>query len=103
MTAEPDPSVPTGNDAGSGAGAPPPPTAPGSPSRPAERGGMIVGAILVVLGLLFLAQRVFDFDLGQYGWPLFVIVPGVLVFLFSFAAPPREGQGLAVAGAITTV
>lgn len=64
---------------------------------------MILGAILVVLGLLFLTERVLDFDLGQYGWPLFVIVPGVLVFLFSFAAPPREGQGLAVAGAITTV
>jgi hypothetical protein len=64
---------------------------------------MILGAILVVLGLLFLAERVVGFDVGQYGWPLFVIVPGVLLFLSSFAAPPREGQGLAVAGAITTV
>ena len=63
---------------------------------------MIFGAILIVLGLLFLAERVLDFDLGQYGWPLFVIVPGVLLFVFSFLAPPREGVGLAVAGAVTT-
>jgi hypothetical protein len=57
----------------------------------------------VLLGLLFLAQRLFDFDLGQYGWPLFVIVPGVLIFLGSLAAPPREGEGLAIAGGITTM
>lgn len=100
MTSEPDPSAPAGNGSGSGATTPPP--APAGESRAAERGGIILGAILVVLGLLFLAQRVLDVDLGQYGWPLFVIVPGVLLFLFSFSAPPREGSGLAVAGAITT-
>ncbi|HET9344998.1 MAG TPA: hypothetical protein VFO05_04780 [Candidatus Limnocylindrales bacterium] len=100
MTSEPDPSAPAGNGSGSGATTLPP--APAGESRAAERGGIILGAILVVLGLLFLAQRVLDVDLGQYGWPLFVIVPGVLLFLFSFSAPPREGSGLAVAGAITT-
>jgi len=64
---------------------------------------MILGAVLILLGLLFLAERVLDFDLGQYGWPLFVIVPGVLLFMAAFAAPPREGVGLAIGGAITVV
>ena len=62
----------------------------------------MVGAILIVLGLLFLAEQVLDIDLGRYGWPLFVIVPGVLLFVAGLAAPPREGSGLAVAGSITT-
>jgi hypothetical protein len=103
MTSEPDPQTPGGDGAGSGPAptwSPPPSQPSGSP--PVNRGGMIIGAILVVLGLLFLAERVVGFDLGEYGWPLFIIVPGVLVFLSSFAAPPREGSGLAVAGAITT-
>lgn len=56
-----------------------------------------------MFGVLFLAERLFDIDLGHYGWPLFVIVPGVLLFLASLAAPPRQGVGLAVAGAITIV
>jgi hypothetical protein len=105
MTSEPDPSAPTGSGSGSRASTPPPPVPPATAgeSRSAERGGMILGAILVVLGLLFLAERVLNVDLGQYGWPLFIIVPGILLFLFSFAAPPRGGSGFAIAGAITTV
>jgi hypothetical protein len=64
---------------------------------------MIVGTVLILLGVLFLAERLFNVDLGRYGWPLFVIVPGVLLFLSSVVAPAREGVGLAVAGAITTI
>ena len=119
MTTEPDPAAPTGSGSGSEPAAdassppssapppsspsPPPPwSAPGGPAR-TNRVGIIVGAILIVVGLLFLAERLFDIDLGHYGWPLFVILPGVLLFLVSLVAPPREGVGLAVAGAITTV
>ncbi len=54
-------------------------------------------------GLLFLADRLVGFDLGADGWPLFVIVPGVLLFAWGVTMPGREGVGLAVAGEITTV
>jgi hypothetical protein len=104
MTSQPDP--PNSDGAGSGMDSgpmwAPPPSSP-SGSRQFNRGGMVAGAILVVIGLLFLLERVVGFDLGEYGWPLFIIVPGVLIFLSSFAAPPREGSGIAVAGSITTV
>ena len=119
MTTEPDPAAPTGSGSGSERAAdaspspssPPPPSSPSSSppwsapggSSQANRPGIIVGAILIVVGLLFLAERLFDIDLGHYGWPLFVILPGVLLFLASLVAPPREGVGLAVAGAITSV
>ena len=53
---------------------------------PAERrGGVILGIILIALGGFFLADRVVGFDLGRYGWPLFVIVPGVLLFVAALA------------------
>jgi hypothetical protein len=61
---------------------------------------VILGIVLILLGLLFLAERLFDINLGRYGWPLFIVVPGVLLFLASLAAPAREGAGLATAGGI---
>ncbi len=84
---------------------PPPPNAPGPASSGArqDRGGIIFGGILIVLGVLFLAERAFGVQFGRFGWPLFVIVPGVLLMAASLAAGGREGSGLAVAGAITTV
>src|SRR5580765_6794564 len=71
---------------------------------PAERrGGVILGIILIALGGFFLAERVVGFDLGHYGWPFFVIVPGVLLFAAALAtADVRAGTGLATAGGITT-
>jgi len=90
-------------------GSPPPsaplPNAPSSASPDArqDRGGLIFGGILIVLGVLFLAERTFGVQFGRFGWPLFVIVPGVLLMAASLAAGGREGSGLAVAGAITTV
>lgn len=59
--------------------------------------------MLIGLGGLFLVQRAFGLDFERYGWPLFVIVPGVLLLAASVAAPVREGTGLAVAGGITTM
>lgn len=67
-----------------------------------NRGGLILGAVLILLGLLLLAEQYFDFDLGRYGWPLFVIVPGLALVAVGLAAPVREGAGVTVAGTITT-
>jgi hypothetical protein len=130
MTTEPDPAAPQGSPSGSdepsGADAAPPPvgpepaapppTAPPAPApyRPwtpppssgppsSNRGAMIFGVILILLGALFLAERVLDINLGRYGWPLFILVPGVLLFLAALAAPAREGAGLATAAGIVTM
>jgi hypothetical protein len=72
---------------------------------PAERrGGVILGIILIALGGFFLADRVVGIDLGHYGWPLFIIVPGLLLFVAALAtADVRAGTGLATAGGITTM
>ena len=68
-----------------------------------RRGGVVVGLVLIVIGGLFLAERQFGFQVGRFGWPLFVIVPGILLLAGSLAADVREGSGLAVAGGITTM
>jgi hypothetical protein len=99
---EPEPNEPGSNDA---SGSPPPPSDASSPPAAAgqDRGGLIFGGILIALGVLFLAERAFGIQLGRFGWPLFVIVPGVLLMAASLAVGGREGSGLAVGGAITTV
>jgi hypothetical protein len=91
MTDEPGPMTPERSGPGSK-----------SFSGPTNRGALVVGGVLILVGLLFLAERLFEFDLGTYGWPLFVIVPGVLLLFAGLAAPVREGVGLAIAGTITT-
>jgi hypothetical protein len=97
---EPEPNVVSGS--------PPPPSGTASASSgfsgsSADRGGVVVGGVLIVIGLIFLAERAFGVELGRFGWPLFVIVPGVLLMAASLTVGGREGSGMAVAGAITTV
>ena len=83
----------------------PPDGAPGPTDRPMTEGraGVIVGAVLIGLGVLFLVDRLVEIDLGAAGWPLLVIVPGIGLLVWGVAMPGHEGVGLAVGGGITTV
>jgi hypothetical protein len=64
--------------------------------------GTLAGAILILLGIAFLMVRfilsIFDFDLGHYAWPFFIIVPGVLMFLVAFMLERQAGVTLAMFG-----
>lgn len=66
----------------------------------------LLGAILILLGILFLAGRyvsaLFDFDLGHYAWPFFIIIPGLLIFMASFAFERRAGIPMAMFGGMVT-
>lgn len=64
--------------------------------------GTLMGAILILLGISFLMVRfiisIFDFDLGHYAWPFFIIIPGVLMFLSAFMLERQAGIILAMFG-----
>ncbi len=66
----------------------------------------LLGAGLILLGILFLIGRyvgtLFDFDFGHYTWPFFIIIPGLLMFLASFALEHRAGINLAIFGAMVS-
>lgn len=64
---------------------------------------MAVGLVLVLVGAGFLLVRQLGIDVADAGWPLFVIVPGLILFALAFVVGGRHGAGFAVAGAITTV
>jgi len=66
-------------------------------------GPTIIGIILVLLGLAWLVGRIVNIELAEVSWPLYVIVPGVAIFLLSLPARDRGGEGLAVLGAVVTM
>jgi hypothetical protein len=84
----------------------PPPTphyvaATVTPARPRSGGSsMALGIVLVVVGLFALGIVVFGIDLTQYGWPLFVIIPGLTLLVVGFLG---GGVGASVPGGIVTM
>ena len=77
--------------------------APGGGPDPGRRGSVVLGIVLIVVGALFFVDRIANLDIARFGWPLFVIVPGVLLLVAGLSMPGNEGSGMTVAGSITTV
>jgi hypothetical protein len=71
------------------------------PAGPRSGGSsMALGIVLVVVGLFALGVVVFGVDLTQYGWPLFVIIPGLTLLVVGFVG---GGVGASVPGGIVTM
>jgi hypothetical protein len=68
------------------------------------RGGeAALGGLLVVLGILVLAGQAVDVEVGEVGWPVFVIVPGLGLLGLGLTAAGRVGEVLAMAGGVVTM
>ena len=84
--------------------APPPPMAPppAPAPRPARRGGsgVALGVVLVVVGAFYLVVQLAGADLSAFGWPLFVIIPGLTLLIVGFVS---LGTGAAIPGGILTM
>ena len=61
----------------------------------------VLGALLVLLGLFFLAGQYLNLDIGRYGWPVYVIGPGLALVILGLTQ--RHGSGLTIAGSIVTI
>jgi len=81
---------------------PAPPAAYVAPPPPARRGGsgIALGVVLVVVGLFYLAVQVAEIDLSSFGWPLFIIIPGLTLLIVGFVS---LGTGAAIPGGILTM
>jgi hypothetical protein len=63
----------------------------------------VLGGLLVLVGAILLAAQFVRVDVGHYGWPLFVIAPGVVILFLALTARGAVGEGLAILGSIITV
>lgn len=70
--------------------------------RGGEHGMLALGVLLIVLGGFFLASEQLNVDWERYGWPVFVIVPGLVLLVLGLAIPGEAGLGLAIPGGIVT-
>jgi hypothetical protein len=68
-------------------------------------GGVFIGlgVLLIALGALFFVGQVVGFDLGRFGWPFFVIIPGVAVFGVGLASGGPAGERITPLGAAVTM
>jgi hypothetical protein len=69
-----------------------------------NRSSIIFGVVLVLLGLFFLFSQfvnmVFNIRIGQYTWPLIILFPGALLYLFAFFTNEETGRALVIPGSI---
>lgn len=86
---------------------PPPSPAPGHPAEvsrgPRLRQSSVIGILLVLIGAILLLGQFVHVDLGHYGWPLFVIVPGVVLLVLAITSRGFMSEGLAILGSILTI
>jgi hypothetical protein len=59
--------------------------------RSQRSSGAVLGVLLVVAGLLYLAQQYVPFKLGEYGWPLFVVLGGLALVIAGVVIRPASG------------
>ncbi len=71
-----------------------------SPDGDGRAGTLALGLLLVLLGAFFFVSQQTNFDLGRYGWPIFVIVPGLFLLVVGLAIPHEGGLGAAIPGGI---
>ena len=64
---------------------------------------MVLGGLFVMIGAILLAGQFVRVDIGHYGWPFFVIVPGVAILFVALTARGAISEGLAILGSIVTV
>jgi hypothetical protein len=87
----------------------PPPGAPdrelaiSQPPRQPRRRSTVLGGLFVLVGAILLAGQFVRVDVGRYGWPFFVIAPGVVILVLALTARGAVGEGLAILGSIITV
>lgn len=67
------------------------------------RANAVFGAALIVLGIAFLIGELLDITIGQYIWPFFVIVPGIMLFLGALMLDEEVGQAVAMVSGIVTM
>jgi hypothetical protein len=75
---------------------PPPISAPPPPAR-RSGSGIAIGVVLVVVGLFYFVVQLADIDLSSFGWPLYIIIPGLTLLIVGFVS---LGTGAAIPGGI---
>jgi hypothetical protein len=64
---------------------------------------MVLGGLLVLIGVILLLGQFVQVDVGHFGWPFFVIAPGVVILVVALTARGAVSEGLAIPGSVITM
>ena len=67
-----------------------------------DRGVIILGAGMLIIGAVMLLGRVIGFSISDYLWPFILIMPGLVILLSALASESQTSEGVAVLGGILT-
>jgi hypothetical protein len=79
---------------------PAPPHVPPPPPARRNGAGIALGVVLVVVGLFYFVVQIAGINLESFGWPLFIIIPGLTLLIVGFIS---FGTGAAIPGGILTM
>lgn len=68
---------------------------------PGRAAPVLMGIGMIAIGIAFLVLQQLELDIGEQGWPLFVIAPGIALITLGLTLP--QGSGLVVGGTVTTI
>src|ERR1700736_4001477 len=71
--------------------------------RQSLRPSVVTGGLLILIGALWLLGQFVNIDIGHYGWPFFVIAPGLVILFLALTSRGALGEGLAILGSIITM
>lgn len=74
-------------------------------TNPKERprpGAAALGVAMIIVGGLWLVGRSLDVNVWDYGWPLFVILPGAVLLVAGLSNGGAGGTAAMIPGAIVT-
>jgi len=67
-----------------------------------DRGMIILGAGMLIVGAVLLLGRLVGFTMGEYLWPFIFILPGLIVLFSALASESNANEGVAILGGILT-
>ena len=67
-----------------------------------DRGALLLGASLLVIGVVWMLSHFLRFPLAAYLWPLAIILPGVFLFLASLNMRNSSGEAFSIIASIIT-
>ena len=80
---------------------PAPASQPTGERRGGASGTAVLGAILIAVGIIYLAGQLLDLRIGAELWPLYIVGAGVVLLGLGLTQP--HGVGRAIAGSIVGV
>jgi hypothetical protein len=63
----------------------------------------VAGLCFIILGAAIFTAQFYGFRLGHYIWPMFILLPGVLLFLASLRVEGGLGESFAIVGSIISM